>query len=338
MEERYSYLQAVAVDETPLPKYLFVLDLHQSKEVLASLMGAIIEAIRFLGYQNCALSVVEGRSTDGTLEILAGLRDSLNETGLRYALHSTDINPLAKGADRIEGLAKLRNLALEPFVQQSDHFASNATVIFVNDIVLCADDVLEMIHQRLNQAADMACAMDWVYLGRDPTFYDVWIARGMTGETFFNIPKDGNWDSAWNLFWNDNAAYRRLQFGLPFQVFSCWNGIATFTAQPLFSKEIAFRSATKQECFQGEPKLFCKDMWSHGYGKIAVVPSVSAAYTIEETQKIKALKGYVAKWATSENDGNRIAWKKEPPPQVKCMPTYDNQRFVPWNEGIKGQG
>jgi alpha-1,3-mannosyltransferase len=34
--------------------------------------------------------------------------------------------------------------------------------------------------------------MDWVYLDTNPTFYDVWIARGMTGETFFKIGEDGN--------------------------------------------------------------------------------------------------------------------------------------------------
>ena len=52
----------------------------------------------------------------------------------------------------------------------------------------------------------MTCAMDWVYVGPDPTFYDVWIARGMMGDSFFNVPDDGNWNSAWNLFWNDPKA------------------------------------------------------------------------------------------------------------------------------------
>jgi alpha-1,3-mannosyltransferase len=67
----------------------------------------------------------------------------------------------------------------------------------------------------------MTCAMDWVYLDTNPTFYNVWIARGMTGETFFKIGEDGNWDNAWNLFWNDPLSRSNLETGLLFQVFSC---------------------------------------------------------------------------------------------------------------------
>jgi alpha-1,3-mannosyltransferase len=334
VSDRYSHLQQPGTQNTSLPKYLFALDLHQAKPVLPSLMGAIIETIKFLGYSNCALSVVEGRSTDGTLEVLASLQASLKDTGLRYTLQTSSIDPLATGNDRIQSLAALRNLALQPFVSQPHHFAANATVVFVNDVILCADDVLEIIHQHQHQAADVTCAMDWEYLGADPTFYDVWVARGMTGDAFFMIPEDGNWNSAWNLFWNDNEARDRLHAGLPFQVFSCWNGITAFVAEPLLEKEIAFRSANEKECFQGEPKLFCKDMWAHGHGKIMVVPSVNVAYTVEEAEKIKTLKGYVTKWASAENDEKRVAWKTDPPALVKCMPGYDHQIFIPWNEGI----
>jgi alpha-1,3-mannosyltransferase len=42
--------------------------------------------------------------------------------------------------------------------------------------------------------------MDWTYVGENPAFYDVWIARSMKGDTFFIIPEDGSWDYAWNLF------------------------------------------------------------------------------------------------------------------------------------------
>jgi alpha-1,3-mannosyltransferase len=297
-------------------------------------MGAIIETIKFLGYSNCALSVVEGRSTDGTLEILAGLHDSLKDTGLSYTLQTSDIDPLASG-NRIQHQATLRNLALQPFISKPDSFAADATIVFVNDIILCAEDVLEIIHQRLHQAADMVCAMDWVYLGADPTFYDVWIGRGMTGDTFFNIPEDGSWNNAWNLFWNDDEARNRLHSSLPFQVFSCWNGITAFQAEPLLKRDIVFRSSHEKECFQGEPKLFCKDMWSYGYGRIAVIPGVNVAYTVDEAEKIKALKGYVTNWASAENDEKRIAWRADPPTLVKCMPNYGNQFFVPWNEGIE---
>jgi alpha-1,3-mannosyltransferase len=295
-------------------------------------MGAVIESIQILGSENCALSVVEGRSTDGTKEILYALDQELKNRNIKSFFQTSELNP--SQGDRIAALAALRNLALKPYVDQPKLYSDSATIIFLNDISLCTEDILEMIYQKEAQKADMTCAMDWTYVGPDPTFYDVWIARGMTGDSFFNVPSDGNWNSAWNIFWNDPEAKTNYDRKTPFQVFSCWNGITAFTAKPLQQKKISFRPSRKEECWQGEPKLFCKDFWFNGYGKIAVVPSVNVEYSDEAAKKIKDLKGYVHKWTTEENDARRIEWKKDPPEKVKCMPSYDKQEFVPWDEGL----
>ncbi|KAF1813541.1 hypothetical protein P152DRAFT_503078 [Eremomyces bilateralis CBS 781.70] len=330
---RYGYLREPSRSATGelLPKYLFALDIYQSAPVLSSLFGSIVESIRYLGPENCALSVVEGRSTDGTFEILSSLQPVLEGIGLKYYFQTSDIDP---SSDRIQALAALRNLAIEPYTAAPNTFSESSTIIFINDIVLCGEDTLEVIHQRQYQGAHMACAMDWVYVGNDPTFYDIWIARGMTGDSFFNIPEDGSWNYAWNLFWNDPEARSSLHAGLPFQVFSCWNGIVAFNSQPVFEKKVGFRSVNDKECFQGEPKLFCKDLWHRGYGKIAVVPSVNVGYSVEEAQKLKKLKGYVSNRLSSGEQERQIAWKGEPPDFVKCMPGYEHQSFVPWNEGL----
>ncbi|KAI4627282.1 uncharacterized protein J4E87_003844 [Alternaria ethzedia] len=215
--------------------------------------------------------------------------------GIRYYFKSSDINPLAKGENRIENLAKLRNLALRDLIAHPEHYDEDTTVIFSNDVALCMEDILEIIHQRKFQGADQTCAMDWTYVGDNPTYYDVWIGRGMTGDLFFNIPEDGSWDNAWNLFYNDPKSQARWSTSKPFQVFSCWNGITAFTAKPLMEKKIKFRTHKEGECFQGEPKLFAKDMWFNGYGKIAVVPSVNVEYSDEGTKKLRALKGSTSK-------------------------------------------
>jgi alpha-1,3-mannosyltransferase len=34
-------------------------------------------------------------------------------------------------------------------------------VLFMNDILFCAEDVLELLFQHDLQEADMACSMDW---------------------------------------------------------------------------------------------------------------------------------------------------------------------------------
>lgn len=253
--------------------------------------------------------------------------------GVQYYLNTNEIDPKAEGGDRIAALSELRNQALNPLVRGHAGNGTDVTVVFINDVAICMEDILELIHQRHHQNADMTCAMDWTYVGPDPTFYDVWIARGMNGDTFFNIPPDGNWNSAWNLFWNNPDANQKLHAGKPFQVFSCWNGAVTFTAKPFVDHKITFRSAYEDECPQGEPKSFCKDMWSLGYGKIAVIPSVNLEYSDEAGKKIKAAKGYVSDFVGGGNNADElIEWQSNPPEKVKCIPNYENQHWRPWDE------
>ncbi|KAL9116226.1 MAG: hypothetical protein Q9227_000597 [Pyrenula ochraceoflavens] len=328
---RYDYLSRAATS------YYFALDIHQSASLLPGLIGSIMDAARFLGPEKCTISIVEGRSTDATYEILKSLEPEIVKLGISYFLTSNEVNPLAAGQDRIKILAELRNQALQPLRDSTLH-AEDTTVIFLNDVALCVEDILELIHQRLYQRADMTCAMDWVYVGNDPTFHDVWIARGMNGDSFFEIPADGNWDSAWNLFWNDDTSKARWITNRPFQVFSCWNGAVAFTAKPILDGKIRFRRAYEGECYQGEPKLFCKDMWHIGYSKIAVVPSVNLEYSDEAAKKIKEAKGYVHQLVENEDASARIQWQAEPPPLVKCMPTYENQIWLSWDEQLAEQG
>jgi alpha-1,3-mannosyltransferase len=329
--DRYDYLRDNSTSARP--KYFFALDLHQCASLLPRLIGSIVETIRFLGPKSCALSVVEGHSDDGTFEILDLLREHVEGIGTRYFFESNELDPMAdNGRDRIQALAELRNRAVRPLVDHPDQYSLDSTVVFINDVVLCMEDILELIHQRMYQNADMTCAMDWTYVGRDPTFYDVWIARGMNGDSFFNIPEDGSWDYAWNLFWNNPKAQEGLHAGRPFQVFSCWNGATAFTAEPMLEQKITFRSAHANECPAGEPKLFCKDMWHHGYGKIAVVPSINLEYSDEAATKIKSAKGYVSKWTNSDGDNTvKIEWETTPPPRIKCIPNYSNQTWVRWD-------
>lgn len=156
-------------------------------------MGSIIETIRFLGPENCALSIVEGRSDDGTYEVLKLLKDEVDKwIGTRLFLNTSDVDP-GKFNDRrrIMALAELRNLALQPLVKHAGQYDPDVTVVFINDVAICMEDLLELIHQRRFQQADMTCAMDWTFVGGKPMFYDSWLARGMNGDSFYNISADG---------------------------------------------------------------------------------------------------------------------------------------------------
>ncbi|SPQ26521.1 010c6da5-cf5c-4f00-8fa0-173bb195e99c [Thermothielavioides terrestris] len=307
---RYQHLQIG--NEEPVStgiRYFFALDLRQCLPLLPRLIGSVVEAIRFLGPEHCALSIVEGNSDDGTGEVLAALRPNLEALGTTYYFSTSDINP--KEADRIKRLAALRNLAIQPILdaarsapnnEKKPTFSSNTTVVFLNDVAICAEDILELAHQRDHLGADMVCGMDWTYVGRDPTFYDVWVARTLAGgDSFFEIPPDGSWDSAWNLFWNDAAARARFRAHRPFQVFSCWNGAVVFTAAPLLEHAVRFRAAR-----QGRAK-------------------------------IKEAKGYTSRWVGAPDwEDDTIEWQKEPPEKVKCIPSYDKQFFEVWNKTQPG--
>ncbi|KFY02891.1 hypothetical protein O988_01842 [Pseudogymnoascus sp. VKM F-3808] len=338
--ERYDYLRIDHGDATAVNRkirYFFALNLRQCVGILPRLLGSIIETVRFLGPENCALSIVEGHSDDGTAEVLEALREDMQNLGLEFHLHTSDIDP--KQGDRIEGLSGLRNLALEPLTNDTtSHYSLDTAVIFVNDVAICMEDMLELVHQRVFQKADMTCAMDWSDIEPAPIFYDIWIARAMNGDTFWEIPPDGGWRFSSNLFFNHPLSRQRYDEHKPLQVFACWNGAVVFSAKPLIEKNIRFRKSKAGECYSGEPRLFCKDLWMKGYSKIAVVPSVNLDYSDGSAKKAKELHGYVSDAVKGEdiNDESlRIVWDSKPPEQVKCMADFADQSWVPWNQGFE---
>lgn len=295
-----------------------------------------METVRFLGPENCALSIVEGNSDDGTLEILAALRANMSSLGLTYHIQHSDVNP--KVGNRIEGLAALRNAALEPLLDSPNQYSTDTAIIFINDVAICKEDILELIHQRVFQNADMTCAMDWSDIDPAPIFYDIWIARAINGDTFWEIPPDGGWHLSSNLFWNHPLSRKRYDERKAFQVFTCWNGAVVFTAKPIIEKKIKFRMSKEGECHQGEPWLFCKDLWMENYSRIAVVPSVNVDYSDKSAKKSKRLHGYVSEAVKAERSNDtslKIVWDAKPPEQVKCMADFADQSWVAWNQGFE---
>ncbi len=334
LKDRYSHLRSFASEK---PRFFFALDLHQAASILPRLRTSILETVRFLGPEYCYLSIVEGNSTDGTSDLLRALHKDAHELGLTYSLVQSDLDPTNETNDRIDTLAQLRNLALAPLLQNSSDFNSaETTIVFINDISPCANDILELIHQRRVQGADMACPMDF---SDDGLFYDIWVARSMTGDIFFNIPPSGLWKHAKNLLWDDPERKRRLEAHKPFQVFACWNGMAAMSAKPFVEKGIRFRRSREDECYMGEPTLLAKDFWKEGFGKILVVPSVWVAYSRNASVKVKMEKGYVEEnvkeKAGVEGMQEMVEWEEKPPSLIKCpIPSYSDPQWVPPYEGF----
>lgn len=172
-----------------------------------------------------------------------------------------------------------------------------------------------------------------------PIFYDVWIARSLSGNLLFDIPPaTGTWQHSLDLFFDHPPSRARFLAGLPTQVFSCWNGAVALRAAPLARGDAAFRCPRPGECFQGEPQLLCKDLWGRGYGRIAVVPAVNLDYTDRGGRWVKKEKGYVSDFVGREGRlderRERIAWEPRPPEMVKCVPTFTEQEWLPWNESM----
>lgn len=314
--------------------FFFALNLKNNRELLPQLLGSLYTIGQYLGPQNIAVSIVEGNSDDGMFDILEALKPIFKKEGIYYEAKVSDINP--KEGDRIVKLADLRNLALEPVWQDHESFDANTTVVFVNDVFICPNDLLELALQRAQLGAFQTCAMDWHFPGEDPLFYDVWVTRGLGGDSFFRIlgTKTKEWDLSADLFFNDPVAKDRYESLLPFQVWSCWNGATAFSAQPLL-EGVRFRGPVSAECYQGEPQLFGKDFWMRGYGKIAVVPSVNFGYE-GGGKKAKDKKGYTAeniKGRTREK--NKIKWQEKPPKEYLCMNGWDNQFNETWNKGFE---
>ncbi|KAJ4296266.1 hypothetical protein N0V90_006311 [Kalmusia sp. IMI 367209] len=338
--DRYNYLQ-IPPSTPSRPKYFFALDLYQVAHILPQLLGSIIQAITFLGPHNCALSIVEGRSTDGTYEILRSLAPYLEDLGVPYFLQMSDLSPQRANPERIVLLAELRNLALRDLYEHPDAYAPDTTIIFSNDVYLCPEDILELAHQQVFQGAHMTCGMDWANSSYPdaPRFYDIWIGRSMTGDTFYK----GMWDWDGGFFPDHELSRTRWNDFLPVQVFSCWNGIVALTAKPFMDGTLRLRGVEggdrekDEECYQGEPNLLTKDMWYLGYNKIATLPTIVTAYNYWDAKVAREARGSVGAHVngTIARDEEKIEWEMEPPKQFKCVPGSRNPEFVPWDQGLK---
>ncbi|EFY87270.1 alpha-1,3-mannosyltransferase CMT1 [Metarhizium acridum CQMa 102] len=328
---RYQSLRVAGFASNKI-EYVFPLNLRQNLPVLPTLLGAIVEAIRFLGPKNCVLSIVEGNSPDGTFEVVEALRPGLEDLGVTYFYQTTALNP--SNGDRIEKLSALRNAALQPIFDNPGMVSPSSTVIFLNDVLACAEDILELTLQLRLLNADMTCAMDWEVTD-PPRFYDVWIGRSVSGNSFWEIPEDMRWNRPFDLFWNEPETARRFRDRVPFQVFACWNGGVSFRAQPLL-EGLRFRAPnfTAGECVQGEPQLFCAELWFRGHGRIAVVPSVNFGYNKPDYAYIKKRMGFVSDWVGNQpSTTEQIEWVG-PPDEVKCIEPWSKQFWQPWNAGL----
>ncbi|KZT54998.1 glycosyltransferase family 69 protein [Calocera cornea HHB12733] len=278
-------------------KYFFAINLYNSFDVIPDIFSTMFRLGAILGYHNVFVSIYENGSKDQTKALLRIFDALTRSVGMRVVIRTSQ-RTRGQFNHRIEYLAEVRNSALVPLHEQRDNEGEVFdSVVFMNDILPCVDDLLELIYQSRHQNAGLTCAADYMFHDElnTPVFYDNWVARDINGTALENAPFE-------HVFHHPESA-RRFQVHLPVQVQSCWNGVAILDPAPLYgAPHVRFRMAklSQGECSASECSLIGNDYWNAGYGRIIMVPRVKLAYDKKvydiihpKRQNLTAIRNYV---------------------------------------------
>ncbi len=144
-------------------KYFIAINLYNSFDVIPDLFATMFRTAAVLGYHNVYVSIYENGSNDQTKALLK-IFDALGRTvGLRIIIR-TSMRTRGAFNHRIEYLAEVRNAAMVPLHELRDTEGEIFdSIIFMNDILPCVDDVLELIWQSRRQNAGITCAADYMF-------------------------------------------------------------------------------------------------------------------------------------------------------------------------------
>ncbi|SPC61320.1 uncharacterized protein UHOD_01270 [Ustilago sp. UG-2017b] len=265
-------------------KVFIASNLYNNQEILPTYMSSLKKLINHLGPDNVFVSIYESHSTDQTKPMLAQLETDLAHMHVPRRILSDDqavrMNKSSAVQDRIEFLADVRNVAMQPLL---DHNSSEkfSHVLWVNDIIFSAQDALQLL-QTNNTHYDQACAMDFIGNG----LYDTWVTRDAEAKTL---------KRTWPYF-KRTQDIEAMREGRPFEVNSCWNGITAFDAKWFYpsssfsslktdeegpvTQPLKFRSSPT--CVSSECQLVSYDIHRASQPARPVIlinPAVKVAYT-----------------------------------------------------------
>lgn len=282
-------------------KIFIAASFFNNEDVLPYWTQTMLDVITYLGRDNVFVSIVESNSADRSPDLLRDFDRKLDGLSVQRRILVKD-DAVPKPSDmswnnRIDFLAAVRNRAMEPLVEHGGY----DRVLFSNDIYVEPESVIELL-ETADGAYDMACGLDFAHFGA----YDMWVLRDRIGHLASGI---------WPYFF-DAADYTAMKEGAPVPVFTCWNGITVFAADPLVpvhlrtnrtlstsplqrppppthplantvrdspavTPPLSFRSSPRGEgCFSSESFLLPYDMRRiMGLERIYVNPRVIAGYT-----------------------------------------------------------
>jgi hypothetical protein len=257
----------------------FAINLRNSEGIIPAQAIALLEVISYLLPKNKVyVSIYENDSQDKTRALLSDFGAALQAIGVDGLwMRSSNMRSAFDSQDRIVMLAEIRNVAITPLVPYASSNTDNGTLLFLNDVVTCPSDILELIHQQRLQNAGMAFGMDWDTVERllrpgevgyldpaDPTyapddppririprFYDVWVGRGISGNMVYQwqLPS-GYHPMSTNESWvadaylpENKTIHQRWLDGLAIPVYSGWGGMSAFDASLFTHEHLRFRSS-----------------------------------------------------------------------------------------------
>jgi hypothetical protein len=338
-------------------RIFFALNLHQNEEIMENMIINILKAITILGRKNVFVSIYESGSSDKTVFYLNILGNILKHESISHSIVTNGEITRKEKEHRIEFMAKLRNKVLEPYFKEDGGYDY---IVFLNDVIFCFYDILELLNQHEYNGSDMTCPLDYDMnpQGNDVLgFYDTWVAQDINGDFFEKRPLD--------LFVKDFESRKKLYNNTPFQVYCCWNGIAVLNANPFNEMEqrgdqpVSFKryptvlleeeegkgrdnylfvELEKENsqplyisCSGSEISSLCKQFHAKNYTKAIVVPLVKVAY---DWESYKRLHNVLYRGQESRRLVDPIVYKDDPK-TVACLPMNLNGARSP--DGILGR-
>ena len=289
--------------------YFVAMLLHESHLVIPTLLGELLKLLFILqqgpgDFGNVFVSIYESGSKDFSAIMLRAFEDNLQSLGVPHRVVTGGIKR-RRGQQRINFLAQARNWALEPMLTEDTHKWDH--LIYINDVVVCASSLAELVAERFFNEAELACAMDYLLADEEMViFYDIWVTIDMDGKHFSNAPPFVTEQSA-------SAAYRR---NMPFQVFSCWGGAVAMSASLIQRDGLRFRMGYPLECSSSECEILCRDMWSIGRGRIITVPNVVTAYNVPHHRAV--IEKNLFQSLTRKRVRDPVQFIEEPPDLIEC--------------------
>ncbi|KAI3658326.1 hypothetical protein MP638_004159 [Amoeboaphelidium occidentale] len=317
--QRYAKL----VEHLKTNKLLLALNLHNNDHVLPDMIIQLHIFFRRVVYHNVFVTIYESGSNDLTKALLRMLEKSLTERGIQHIITSDNFI-LYPDEHRIDHLAAARNRAIDQAFEMFNDVQFDR-ILFMNDILFCADDILELLLQSYENDADLTCGLDYDQDADGLGFYDIWVARDIKGRMFSKRPL--------NAFTSDVSSNRLIEEQQPFQVGCCWNGMSVIKAMPLYDNGVRFRRSHSkvldeshpkfaelrkiyssrqlyEECAGSERTSFCKDLHRAGYSKFIIVPKAKFAYISSDYYLLHKESPYSTDYFTSET--SKISFQKMP--------------------------